>query len=136
MGILVVPVRGVQPRRSASSCRPDAAVQRLPNLEHKVMRERQQIQRVSRKIDVNDHTLTVDEHTELENEAGAVVWDAALVLLNYFCTGKTGFGISLAASQHSHLPMLLSSVLSDCSHVLCFATLFCRSESCSGQAVH
>ncbi|KAL0023506.1 hypothetical protein WJX79_004511 [Trebouxia sp. C0005] len=50
------------------------------------MRERQQVQRVSRKIDVNDHTLTVDEHTELENEAGAVVWDAALVLLKYFCT--------------------------------------------------
>ncbi len=82
--------------------RPDAAVQRLPNLEHKVMMEGQQIQRVSRKIDVNDHSLIVDEHTELENEAGAVVWDAALVLLNYFCTGKAGSGISLAASHYSH----------------------------------
>ena len=113
----------------ASSCRPDAAAQRLPHLEHKVMRERQQVQRVSRKIDVNDHTLTVDEHTELENEAGAVVWDAALVLLKYFCTGKTGFGHWLAASQHSDLPMLLSSV---CSHPVCFT----RSKSCSEQAVH
>lgn len=52
------------------------------------MREGQQIQRVSRRIDVNAHTLTIDEHTELENEAGAVVWDAALVLLKYFCTGR------------------------------------------------
>ncbi|DBA98948.1 hypothetical protein WJX77_006801 [Trebouxia sp. C0004] len=50
------------------------------------MRKGQQIQRVSRQIDVNNHTLTIEEHTELENEAGAVVWDAALVLLNYFCT--------------------------------------------------
>ena len=83
------------------------------------MKERQQIQRVSRKIDVNDHTLTIDEHTELENEAGAVVWDAALVLLKCFCTGKAGFGVSLAASQHGHLPLLLSRVLgdgTDCSH--------------------
>ena len=74
------------------------------------MRERHQIQRVSRQIDVNVHTLTVEEHTELEIEAGAVVWDAALVLLNYICTGETGFGISLAASQHSHLPKLPNSV--------------------------
>ena len=74
------------------------------------MRETQQIQRVSRKIGVTGHTLIVDEHTELENEAGAVVWDAALVLLNYICTGETGFGISLAASQHSHLPKLPNSV--------------------------
>ena len=46
------------------------------------------MQRVSRQLDVNGQTLTVYEHTELENEAGAVVWDAALVLLNYFCTGE------------------------------------------------
>ena len=58
------------------------------------MRETQQIQRVSRKIGVTGHTLIVDEHTELENEAGAVVWDAALVLLNYFCNGVIGIGIS------------------------------------------
>lgn len=110
VGILIVPVHGARTgarssvARIASDCRPDAAAQRLPNLEHKVMR--QQIQRVSRTIEVNDHTLTVDEHTELENEAGAVVWDAALVLLNYFCTGKTGFGISLAASRKRQLPRL------------------------------
>lgn len=52
------------------------------------MTDGHQLQRVSRQLDVNGQALTVYEHTELENEAGAVVWDAALVLLNYFCTGE------------------------------------------------
>lgn len=45
------------------------------------------IDRVSRELDINGRQLVIDEHTEMENEAGAVVWDAALVLLQYFCTG-------------------------------------------------
>lgn len=49
------------------------------------------IDRVSRLVDVKGRDLVIYEHTELENEAGAVVWDAALVLLNYFCKG-TGMG--------------------------------------------
>lgn len=47
------------------------------------------LQRVSRELEVQGRTLTVYEHTELVNEAGAVVWDAALVLLNFFCTGNS-----------------------------------------------
>ncbi|KAL3135932.1 hypothetical protein ABBQ32_006978 [Trebouxia sp. C0010 RCD-2024] len=47
------------------------------------------IDRVSRLVDVNGQDLVVYEHTEMENEAGAVVWDAALVLLNYFCKDPT-----------------------------------------------
>ena len=45
------------------------------------------IDRVSRRVDVNGRELIIYEHTEMENEAGAVVWDAALVLLNFFCKG-------------------------------------------------
>ena len=45
------------------------------------------VDRVSRLVDVNGRNLVIYEHTEMENEAGAVVWDAALVLLNYFCQG-------------------------------------------------
>ena len=45
------------------------------------------IDRASRLVDVNGRELVIYEHTEMENEAGAVVWDAALVLLNFFCKG-------------------------------------------------
>lgn len=45
------------------------------------------IDRVSRVLEVNGRDLVIYEHTEMENEAGAVVWDAALVLLNYLCQG-------------------------------------------------
>lgn len=47
-----------------------------------------QFERACREIDISGNALKVFEHTELSNEAGAVVWDAALVLLNYFCRGK------------------------------------------------
>ena len=47
------------------------------------------IDRVSRLVDVNGRNLQIYEHTEMENEAGAVVWDAALVLLNYICKGTS-----------------------------------------------
>lgn len=46
------------------------------------------VERVCRHVEVNGSELKVFEHTDLDNEAGAVVWDAALVLLNYLCTGK------------------------------------------------
>lgn len=46
------------------------------------------VERVCREVDLDSGTLKLFEHTELDNEAGAVVWDAALVLLHYFCTGK------------------------------------------------
>ena len=88
------------------------------------MRKEQQIQRVSRIIDVNSHTLTIEEHTELENEAGAVVWDAALVLLNYFCTGRQLSDLACGLTSQSS-QLLLRSVLSDYSYLrfyrLCFA---------------
>ena len=47
------------------------------------------INRVSRLVDINGRNLVIYEHTEMENEAGAVVWDAALVLLNYLCQGTS-----------------------------------------------
>lgn len=47
------------------------------------------IDRVSRLVDVIGRNLVIYEHTEMDNEAGAVVWDAALVLLNYFCQGTS-----------------------------------------------
>ena len=46
------------------------------------------VERVCREVDLDSGTLKLFEHTELDNEAGAVVWDAALVLLHYFCAGK------------------------------------------------
>lgn len=46
------------------------------------------VERTCREINVNDSILRIYEHTDLDNEAGAVVWDAALVLLHYFCKGK------------------------------------------------
>lgn len=56
------------------------------------------IDRVSRLVDVNGQDLVVYEHTEMENEAGAVVWDAALVLLNYFCKGNLALLCTLQAA--------------------------------------
>ena len=64
------------------------------------------MQATSREVDVNGQALTVYEHTELENEAGAVVWDAALVLLHYFATGEflkgmaSPFSFSPVATVH------------------------------------
>ena len=52
------------------------------------------MQATTRELDINGQALTVFEHTELENEAGAVVWDAALVLLNYFTTGEFFSGMA------------------------------------------
>ena len=81
------------------------------------MRKEQQIQRVSRIIDVNSHKLTIEEHTELENEAGAVVWDAALVLLNYFCTGRQQLSDLACGLTSQSSQLLLRSVLSDYSYL-------------------
>ena len=53
------------------------------------MTSQESINRVSRLVDVNGQNLVIYEHTEMEDEAGAVVWDAALVLLNYFCQGTS-----------------------------------------------
>lgn len=39
---------------------------------------------MSRKLEIGGRTLTISEATQLENDAGAVVWDSALVLAHYF----------------------------------------------------
>ena len=62
------------------------------------MTDEECIDRVSRLVDVNGRNLVIYEHTEMDNEAGAVVWDAGLVLLNYFCQGT-----SLALLRHSQV---------------------------------
>ena len=36
-----------------------------------------------RQIHLGDQTIVIQEGEELENEAGAVVWDAALVLIHF-----------------------------------------------------
>lgn len=46
------------------------------------------MERTCREVVVHSSILRIFEQTDKENEAGAVVWDAALVLLNFFCKGK------------------------------------------------
>ena len=43
-----------------------------------------------RTLDVRGQALHIEEGTELENEAGAVLWDAGLVLIGYLCHREQG----------------------------------------------
>ena len=70
------------------------------------------LERACRELDINGKALKVFEHTELSDEAGAVVWDAGLVLLNYFCRGK--LTLSLVA-----LPVLPPAVITQTCNTGC-----------------
>ena len=71
-----------------------------PNCMRRCSADRAMVERVCREVDLDSGTLKLFEHTELDDEAGAVVWDAALVLLHYFCAGKLNDLRSYGAPVH------------------------------------